>query len=83
MTISWEVVNGLSFILFLLQTVGIDSQRHGDAKVVKIHRQVRRQAPSLLFSPSSSCSILWEQEREEGVREEKERVRERVPGLDQ
>ena len=23
-----------------------------------------------LFSPSSSCSILWEQEREEGVREE-------------
>ena len=27
-------------------------------------------APSLLFSPSSSCSILWEQEREEGVREE-------------
>ena len=35
-------------------------------------------APSLLFSPSSSCSILWEQEREEGVREEKERVRERV-----
>ena len=25
---------------------------------------------SALFSPSSSCSILWEQEREEGVREE-------------
>ena len=25
-SISWEVVNGLSFILFLLQTVGIDSQ---------------------------------------------------------